>query len=380
MLSLGIHVHKKILTVMTKYDYVIVGAGLYGACFAYLAKRQGKSVLVIDKRPHVGGNLYCEEIEGINVHKYGAHIFHTSNKRVWEFMNSLVEFNNYINSPVANYNGQLFNLPFNMNTFHALWGVITPEEARLKIEQQRKESGITEPKNLEEQAISLVGPDIYRILIKDYTEKQWGRKCTELPASIIRRLPVRFTYDNNYFNDIYQGIPIGGYNRIFDKLLEGCEIMTDTDYFSDKEHFDSIAERVVYTGPIDQFYDYRYGKLSYRTVRFETETIDTDNYQGVAVMNYTDAATPYTRIIEHKHFEFGKQEKTVISKEYSTEWTEGSEPYYPVNDEKNSSLYLKYKELADKEENVIFGGRLAEYKYYDMHHVVEQVLNRPEFQ
>ena len=379
MLSLGIHVHKKILTVMTKYDYVIVGAGLYGACFAYLAKRQGKSVLVIDKRPHVGGNLYCEETEGINVHKYGAHIFHTSNKRVWEFMNSLVEFNNYINSPVANYNGQLFNLPFNMNTFHALWGVITPEEARLKIEQQRKESGITEPKNLEEQAISLVGPDIYRILIKDYTEKQWGRKCTELPASIIRRLPVRFTYDNNYFNDTYQGIPVGGYNRIFDRLLEGCEIMTSTDYFSDKEHFDSIAEKVVYTGPIDQFYDYRYGKLSYRTVRFETETIDTDNYQGVAVMNYTDAATPYTRIIEHKHFEFGKQEKTVISKEYSSEWNADSEPYYPVNDEINSQLYARYKELADKEEKIIFGGRLAEYKYYDMHHIVEQVLNRPEF-
>ena len=376
---MGIHVHKKILTVMTKYDYVIVGAGLYGACFAYLAKRQGKSVLVIDKRPHVGGNLYCEETEGINVHKYGAHIFHTSNKRVWEFMNSLVEFNNYINSPVANYNGQLFNLPFNMNTFHALWGVITPEEARLKIEQQRKESGITEPKNLEEQAISLVGPDIYRILIKDYTEKQWGRKCTELPASIIRRLPVRFTYDNNYFNDTYQGIPVGGYNRIFDRLLEGCEIMTSTDYFSDKEHFDSIAEKVVYTGPIDQFYDYRYGKLSYRTVRFETETIDTDNYQGVAVMNYTDAATPYTRIIEHKHFEFGKQEKTVISKEYSSEWNADSEPYYPVNDEINSQLYARYKELADKEEKIIFGGRLAEYKYYDMHHIVEQVLNRPEF-
>lgn len=379
MLSLGIHVHKKILTVMTKYDYVIVGAGLYGACFAYLAKRQGKSVLIIDKRPHVGGNLYCEEIEGINVHKYGAHIFHTSNKRVWEFMNSLVEFNNYINSPVANYNGQLFNLPFNMNTFHALWGVITPEEARLKIEQQRKESGISEPKNLEEQAISLVGPDIYRILVKDYTEKQWGRKCTELPASIIRRLPVRFTYDNNYFNDIFQGIPVGGYNRIFDKLLEGCEIMTSTDYFSDKEHFDSIAEKVVYTGPIDQFYDYRYGKLSYRTVRFETETIDTDNYQGVAVMNYTDAATPYTRIIEHKHFEFGKQEKTVISKEYSSEWNADSEPYYPVNDDINSQLYARYKELADKEEKIIFGGRLAEYKYYDMHHIVEQVLNRPEF-
>ena len=365
---------------MQKYDYLIVGAGLYGACFAYLAKKQGKNVLVIDKRPHTGGNLYCEETEGINVHKYGAHIFHTSNRKVWDFMNSLVEFNNYINSPVANYHGKLYNLPFNMNTFHALWGVVTPQQAQEKIRQQVEEAGITEPANLEEQAISLVGSDIYRILIKDYTQKQWGRSCTDLPASIIRRLPVRFTYDNNYFNDIYQGIPIGGYNKIFERLLDGCDIMLDTDYFSDREHFNSLADKVVYTGPIDQFYDFKFGKLSYRTVRFETETIDTENYQGVAVMNYTDAETPYTRIIEHKHFEFGKQEKTVISKEYSSEWTEDSEPYYPVNDKKNSSLYLKYKELADKEQNVIFGGRLAEYKYYDMHHIVEQVLNRPEFQ
>lgn len=364
---------------MKQYDYLIVGAGLYGACFAYLANRQGKRCLVIDKRPHIGGNLYCEDVEGINVHKYGAHIFHTSDRTVWDFMNSLVEFNNYVNSPVANYKGKLFNLPFNMNTFHALWGVVTPEEAQERIRQQREEAGITDPANLEEQAISLVGSDIYRILVKDYTEKQWGRKCTELPASIIRRLPVRFTFDNNYFNDTYQGIPIGGYNRIFERLLEGVEVRLNTDFFDHKEELVAMAGKIVYTGPIDQFYGYRFGKLEYRTVRFEHELLDTGNYQGVAVMNYTDGETPYTRIIEHKHFEFGKQEKTVISKEYSSEWSDESEPYYPVNNDRNNSLYLKYKELADNEGNVIFGGRLAEYKYYDMHHIVAQVLNRPEF-
>lgn len=364
---------------MKQYDYLIVGAGLYGACFAYLANRQGKRCLVIDKRPHIGGNLYCEDVEGINVHKYGAHIFHTSDRKVWDFMNSLVEFNNYVNSPVANYKGKLFNLPFNMNTFHALWGVVTPEEAQERIRQQREEAGITDPANLEEQAISLVGSDIYRILVKDYTEKQWGRKCTELPASIIRRLPVRFTFDNNYFNDTYQGIPIGGYNRIFERLLEGVEVRLNTDFFDHKEELAAMAGKIVYTGPIDQFYGYRFGKLEYRTVRFEHELLDTENYQGVAVMNYTDGETPYTRIIEHKHFEFGKQEKTVISKEYSSEWSDESEPYYPVNNDRNNSLYLKYKELADNEGNVIFGGRLAEYKYYDMHHIVAQVLNRPEF-
>lgn len=362
-----------------KYDYLIVGAGLYGACFAYLASQRGKKCLVIDKRPHTGGNLYCEETEGINVHKYGAHIFHTSNKEVWEFMCSLVEFNNYVNSPVANYKGRLYNLPFNMNTFHALWGVVTPAQAMDKIRQQREEAGIKEPANLEEQAISLVGSDIYRILVKDYTMKQWGRRCTDLPASIIRRLPVRFTYDNNYFNDRYQGIPIGGYNRIFDRLLEKADILLDTDYFSERAHFDSLAEKTVFTGPIDQYFDYRFGKLEYRTVRFEHEVLDEPNHQGVAVMNYTDADTPYTRIIEHKHFEFGRQEKTVISREYSSEWTDDSEPYYPINDERNTALYMKYKELADKEENTIFGGRLAEYRYYDMHHIVENVLNHPEF-
>lgn len=363
----------------TKYDYLIVGAGLYGACFAYLATQKGKKCLVIDKRPHAGGNLYCEETEGINVHKYGAHIFHTSNKEVWDFMCSIVEFNNYVNSPVANYKGKLYNLPFNMNTFHTLWGVITPAQAQEKIRQQREEAGITEPANLEEQAISLVGSDIYRILIKDYTMKQWGRKCTELPASIIKRLPVRFTYDNNYFNDRFQGIPIGGYNRIFDKLLKDTDVLLDTDYFSDREHFDSIADKTVFTGPIDQYFDYCFGKLEYRTVRFEHEILDEPNHQGVAVMNYTDADTPYTRIIEHKHFEFGQQEKTVISKEYSSEWTDESEPYYPINNDRNNTIYLKYKELADKETKTIFGGRLAEYKYYDMHHVVEQVINHPEF-
>lgn len=364
---------------MKQYDYLIVGAGLYGACFAYLARLQGKKCLVIDKRNHIGGNLYCESLEGINVHKYGAHIFHTSNKKVWDFVTSLVDFNNYVNSPVANYKGKLYNLPFNMNTFYALWGTVTPDQAREKIMEQKEAAGIETPSNLEEQAISLVGSDIYRILVKDYTEKQWGRKCTELPASIIKRLPVRFTFDNNYFNDIYQGIPIGGYNKLFDKLLEGTDVRLECDYFSDRESLNSLAEKIVFTGPIDQYFDYCYGRLEYRTVTFEQETLNTPNYQGVAVMNYTDADTPYTRIIEHKHFEFGAQEKTVISREYSSEWKDDSEPYYPINNERNTALYQQYKALADKEENVIFGGRLAEYKYYDMHHVVEQVLNRPEF-
>lgn len=362
-----------------KYDYLIVGAGLYGACFAYMARKRGKKCLVIDKREHAGGNLYCENIEGINVHKYGAHIFHTSDKAVWEFVTSLVEFNNYINSPVANYKGKLYNLPFNMNTFHALWGVVTPQEAMDKIAGQRAAAGTSEPQNLEQQAISLVGEDIYRILIKDYTEKQWGRKCTELPPSIIKRLPVRFTYDNNYFNDIYQGIPIGGYNRLFDKLLDGADLRLNCDFFAHRQELENIADKILYTGAIDQFYDYRFGKLEYRTVSFEQEVLDTNNYQGVAVMNYTDAETPYTRIIEHKHFEFGTQPKTVISKEYSSEWKDDSEPYYPVNNERNNSIYLKYKELADKESSVIFGGRLAEYKYYDMHHIVAQVLNYKGF-
>lgn len=364
---------------MKQYDYLIVGAGLYGSCFAYLARLQGKKCLVIDKRNHIGGNLYCESLEGINVHKYGAHIFHTSNKKVWDFVTSLVDFNNYVNSPVANYKGKLYNLPFNMNTFYALWGTVTPDQAREKIREQKEAAGIETPSNLEEQAISLVGSDIYRILVKDYTEKQWGRKCTELPASIIKRLPVRFTFDNNYFNDIYQGIPIGGYNKLFDKLLEGTDVRLECDYFSDRESLNSLAEKIVFTGPIDQYFDYRYGRLEYRTVRFEQETLDTSNHQGVAVMNYTDGDTPYTRIIEHKHFEFGTQDKTVISKEYSSEWKNDSEPYYPINNDRNNALYQQYKELADKEANVIFGGRLAEYKYYDMHHIIEQVLNRPEF-
>lgn len=361
-----------------KYDYLIVGAGLFGACFAYLANRKGRKCLVIDKRPHAGGNLYCERREGINVHKYGAHIFHTSDRKVWEFVTSLVEFNSYINSPVANYKGRIYNLPFNMNTFNRMWGVVTPDQAKAKIESQRMEAGITEPQNLEEQAISLVGKDIYEILIKGYTQKQWGRRCTELPASIIKRLPVRFTYDNNYFNDTWQGIPIGGYNKLFDKLLDGIDTRFSTDFFDNRAELEGIAAKVVYTGPVDRYFDYRFGKLEYRTVRFEEEVIDSPNWQGVAVMNYTDEETPFTRIIEHKHFEFGTQEKTVISREYSTEWTEGSEPYYPINDRKNSELYNRYKELADKEEGVIFGGRLAEYKYYDMHHVIAKVLEHPE--
>ncbi len=371
---------------MKKYDYLIVGSGLFGATFAYRAKQAGKKCLVIDKRQHLGGNVYCENIEGINVHKYGAHIFHTSNKEVWNFVNSIVEFNRYTNSPVANYKGKLYNLPFNMNTFYQMWGVITPQQAKEKIEEQKaaavesmKKSGITEPRNLEEQAISLIGTDIYEALIKGYTEKQWGRKCTELPAFIIKRLPVRFVYDNNYFNDKYQGIPVGGYNKLIDGLLEGIEVKTGVDFFEDRSYWENIAERIVFTGKIDEFYDYRFGKLEYRTVRFEEEIHDCSNYQGNAVVNYTEKDVPYTRIIEHKHFEmFGAEvdncPKTVISKEYSTEWKDGMEPYYPVNDEKNNTLYAKYKVLADREENVIFGGRLAEYKYYDMAPIIEKVL------
>ena len=359
---------------MKKYDYLIVGAGLYGSIFACEMNKKGKKCLVIDKRNHIGGNIYCENIEGINVHKYGAHIFHTSNKEVWEYINQFCEFNNYINSPIANYKGEIYNLPFNMNTFNKLWGVVTPKEAKAKIEEQKKEFSIAEPKNLEEQAISLIGKDIYEKLIKGYTEKQWGRKATELPAFIIKRLPVRFTYDNNYFNDRYQGIPIGGYTKIIEKMLEGIEIKLNTNFFDNRKYFENIAEKIVFTGMIDEFYNYKFGKLEYRSLRFETETLNEENYQGNAVVNYTERETPYTRIIEHKHFEFGKQEKTVITKEYPSEWKEGDEPYYPVNDEKNNKLYEKYRELAEKEKNVIFGGRLGEYKYYDMDKIIEKVL------
>ena len=374
-----------------KYDYLIVGSGLFGATFAHLARKHGKKCLVIDKRPHLGGNIYCECIEDINVHKYGAHIFHTSNKKVWDFVNSIVEFNRYTNSPVANYKGKLYNLPFNMNTFYQMWGVITPEEAQAKIEEQKasfseelrmknKKLGLSnEPHNLEEQAMLLVGKDIYEKLIKGYTEKQWGRKCIELPAFIIKRLPVRLIFDNNYFNDKYQGIPIGGYNKLINGLLEGVETKTNVDFFENRSYWEVIADKIVFTGKIDEFYNYKFGKLNYRTVRFETEVLNTPNYQGNAVVNYTDREIPYTRIIEHKHFEmFGQKvcdcPKTVISKEYSTEWMNGMEPYYPVNDKQNSELYAKYKVLADKEDNVIFGGRLAEYKYYDMAPIVEKVL------
>ena len=352
------------------YDYLIVGAGLYGAVFAYEMTKRGKKCLVIERRDHIGGNAYTREEEGILVHHYGAHIFHTNDKKVWEFVNSLVEFNRYTNAPVANYNGELYNLPFNMNTFYQMWGVRTPAEAAAKIEQQRKDAGITEPKNLEEQAISLVGTDIYTKLVKGYTEKQWGRKCTELPSFIIKRLPVRFTFDNNYFSDNFQGIPVAGYTALTEKLLEGVEVRLGQDYLADKASWDAMAKTVVYTGPIDAYFDFCLGNLQYRSVRFETETLDMPNYQGNAVVNYTDAETPYTRIIEHKHFVFGDQPKTVISREYSTEWKPGDEPYYPVNDERNSALYAKYRELADKEENVIFGGRLGEYKYYDMDKVI----------
>ena len=357
-----------------KYDYLIVGAGPFGAVFAHEAKERGKRVLVIDKRSHTGGNMYCEKVEGINVHKYGAHIFHTSNKEVWDYVNQFCTFNNYINSPIANYKDEIYNLPFNMNTFNKLWGVVTPQEAKEKIENQVKESNITEPKNLEEQAISLVGKDIYEKLIKGYTEKQWGRRCTELPAFIIKRLPVRYTYDNNYFNDKYQGIPEGGYNVIFDKLLEGIDVELNVDFFDKKGELLQKADKIVFTGMIDQYFDYQYGVLEYRSLRFEHETLDEENHQGNAVVNYNEREVPYTRIIEHKHFEFGKQPKTVITREYPAEWKQGDEPYYPVNNEKNAEIFKKYQELAEKEENVIFGGRLADYRYYDMHHVFERAL------
>ncbi|MCR4806583.1 MAG: UDP-galactopyranose mutase [Lachnospiraceae bacterium] len=364
-----------------KYDYLIVGAGLFGAVYAHEMHKAGKKCLVIDRRPHIGGNAYTEETEGINVHKYGAHIFHTSDKEVWDYVNSFVEFNRYTNSPVARYKDELYNLPFNMNTFHALWGVRTPDEARAKIEEQKAEAvsrmkaaGVSEPRNLREQAISLVGMDIYEKLIEGYTEKQWGKRAHELPAFIIKRLPVRFTYDNNYFNDKYQGIPIGGYTAMVEKMLEGCDVKLSADYFADREAYDAMADRIVFTGMLDEFYGYRFGELEYRSLKFETEVLDTDNFQGNAVVNYTEYEVPYTRIIEHKHFEFGTQEKTVITREYPAAWTRGDEPYYPMNDEKNNALFLKYKELADAEERVIFGGRLGEYKYYDMHQVIRRAL------
>ena len=371
---------------MAKYDYLIVGSGLFGATFAYLAKKQGKKCLVIDKRQHLGGNVYCENIEGVNVHKYGAHIFHTSNKKVWDFVNSIVEFNRYTNSPVANYKGKLYNLPFNMNTFYQMWGVTTPEEAQAKIAEQKAEAiaalGEKEPENLEEQALTLVGKDIFEKLIKEYTEKQWGRKCTELPAFIIKRLPVRLVYDNNYFNDKYQGIPIGGYNKLIEGLLDGVECKTNVDFFKSdyKDKWRDIAEKLVYTGALDEYFDYKLGKLDWRTVSFKTRVEDTPNYQGNAVVNYTSHDEPYTRVIEHKHFEMFGQEvyecpKSVVSEEYSTEYKEGMEPYYPVNDERNNALAAEYRQLAAQESNVIFGGRLGQYKYFDMAPIIEQVLN-----
>ncbi len=366
------------------YDYLVVGAGLYGAVFANQAKQKGKNVLVIDKRPNIAGNVYTEEIEGINVHKYGAHIFHTNNKKVWDFVTSFIEFNRFTNSPVANYKGELFSLPFNMYTFNKMWGVVTPEEAAAKIEEQKKEAGITEPKNLEEQAISLIGTDIYEKLVKGYTEKQWGRPCNELPAFIIKRLPVRLTFDNNYFNALYQGIPVGGYTKLVENMLSGIEVRLNTDYLKNKDELDALADKVIYTGAIDAYFDYKLGALEYRSVRFENEILDKPNFQGNAAVNYTDAETPWTRIIEHKWFEFGKDKdgndlpKTVISREYSSEWKPGDEPYYPVNDEKNGKLYEEYKKLAENENKVIFGGRLGEYKYYDMDAVIASALDMCE--
>lgn len=361
-----------------KYDYLIVGAGLFGAVFAYEATKKGKKCLVIDKRDHIAGNIYTKETENINVHQYGAHIFHTSDRKIWDYVNSFADFNNYINSPVAVYKDELYNLPFNMNTFSKMWNIKTPSEAKAIIEKQIEELNITEPQNLEEQALSLVGTDVYEKLIKGYTEKQWGRDCKELPAFIIKRLPLRFTYDNNYFNDRYQGIPIGGYTKIVEKMLEGSDVLLDTDYFEFIKDNEGIADKVLFTGMIDEYYDFCYGHLEYRTVRFETEVLDCDNYQGNAVVNYTDREVPYTRIIEHKHFEFGKQKKTIISREYSTEWEPGMEPYYPVNNERNNDLFEKYKALADKEEKVIFGGRLGNYKYYDMDKVIIAALEAVE--
>ena len=359
---------------MKKYDYLIVGSGLFGAVVAQRAHEQGKKVLILEKRPHIAGNVYTEEIEGINVHKYGAHIFHTNNKEVWEYVNRFAEFNRFTNSPVANYKNELYSLPFNMYTFNKMWGVVTPEEAAAKIEEQKEAAGIKEPRNLEEQAISLVGTDIYEKLVKGYTEKQWGRPCTELPAFIIKRLPVRFTFDNNYFNALYQGIPIGGYTQMVANMLEGIEVVLEEDYLSKKEDWNDVADKVIYTGAIDAFYNYQLGALEYRSVRFETEVLDKPNFQGNAAVNYTDRETPWTRIIEHKWFEFGTQPKTVISKEYSSEWKKGDEPYYPVNDEKNNALYNEYKKLAEQEEKVIFGGRLGQYKYYDMDAVIAEAL------
>lgn len=365
---------------MKKYDYLIVGSGLFGSVFAYEAEKAGKKVLVIDKRNHIGGNIYTEEIEGINVHKYGAHIFHTNNKQVWEYVNQFADFNRYTNSPIANYHGELYSLPFNMYTFNKMWGVTTPSEALNEIERQRKEAGIHNPENLEEQAISLVGKDIYEKLVKGYTEKQWGRSCKELPAFIIKRLPVRMTYDNNYFNALYQGIPVGGYTKMIENMLKNIEVQLGLDFFDKRTEFENIADKIIYTGAIDAYYNYIYGELEYRSVRFDVQILDESNYQGNAVVNYTDKETPWTRIIEHKWFEFGKNKageelpKTIISKEYSTEWKKGDEPYYPVNDDKNNDLYRKYKELADKEEDIIFGGRLGEYKYYDMDRVIESAF------
>ena len=357
------------------YDYLIVGSGLFGSIFAYEANKKGKKCLVIDKRNHVGGNIYTEKIEKINVHKYGAHIFHTSNKEVWNYINQFAEFNRYTNSPVARYKNEVYNLPFNMNTFNKLWGVFSPEEAKKKIAEELAEVNIDEPRNLEEQAIKLVGKTIYEKLVKGYTEKQWGRKATELPAFIIKRLPVRFIYDNNYFNDLYQGIPVGGYTQIIEKMLKGIDVKLNCDYFNNQEELNKIAKKIIFTGTIDQYYNYQFGELEYRSVRFETEILDMENYQGNAVINYTEYEIPYTRIIEHKHFEFGNQPKTVISKEYSDVWTKDKEPYYPVNDDKNNKLYLKYKEIAAKDSKVIFGGRLGQYKYYDMDKVIIEALN-----
>ena len=357
-----------------KYDYLIVGSGLFGSIFAYEANKKGKKCLVIEKRPHVGGNIYTENVEGIQVHKYGAHIFHTSNKDVWNYINQFAEFNRYTNSPVARYKDELYNMPFNMNTFHALWGVITPDEAKAKIEEEKKEAGITEPKNLEEQAISLVGKTIYEKLVKGYTEKQWGRKATELPSFIIKRLPVRFIYDNNYFNDSYQGIPIGGYTQIIEKMLDGIEVRLNYDYFDHKDELKDIADKIIFTGQIDKFYDYKFGELEYRSLRFETETLNTSNYQGNAVVNYTEYEVPYTRIIEHKHFDYVDTGKTIITREYPAKWDKDKEPYYTINDEKNSNLYNKYKELSEKDNRVIFGGRLGQYKYFDMDKVIAEAL------
>lgn len=363
---------------MKKYDYLIVGAGLFGSIFAYEANKRGKKCLVIDKRNHIGGNIYCENIEQINVHKYGAHIFHTSNKKVWDYVNSFVEFNRYTNCPVANYKDELFNLPFNMNTFYQLWKVKTPKEAKAKIEEQVKEANIDEPRNLEEQAIKLVGKDIYEKLIKGYTEKQWGKKATELPSFIIKRLPVRLTFDNNYFNDTYQGIPVGGYNKIIGKMLDGIEVKLNIDFFEDRVELEKVADKIVFTGMIDEFYNYKFGTLEYRSLRFEHEILDEENHQGNAVINFTEFEIPYTRIIEHKHFEYGKQPKTIITKEYPADWKKGDEPYYPINNDLNNEIYNQYKELADNEANVIFGGRLAQYKYYDMHNIVDEALKTVE--